>query len=157
VKRHAVLVVVFTLVWLALTGWFTPANVLLGLAVGVVVTGLVGGRGGRMAMPRPLKLIWLLGLFLVELWRSAVRVARLAFSPRLALKPAIIAFPLTVESDAEITLLANMITLTPGTLSVDVSADRRVLYVHCVDTADIDAEIAAIRSGFEQRILEAFR
>jgi multicomponent Na+:H+ antiporter subunit E len=110
-----------------------------------------------MAMPRPLKLIWLLGLFLVELWRSAVRVARLAFSPRLALKPAIIAFPLTVESDAEITLLANMITLTPGTLSVDVSADRRVLYVHCVDTADIDAEIAAIRSGFEQRILEAFR
>ena len=49
---------------------------------------------------------------------------------RGSLRPAIVAFPLTVKSDAEITLLANLITLTPGTLSVDVSEDRAVLYVH---------------------------
>jgi multicomponent Na+:H+ antiporter subunit E len=77
--------------------------------------------------------------------------------PRLDLQPGIFAFPLTVTSDFEITLLANLITLTPGTLSVDVSEDRRFLYVHAVDCSNIEATKRDIANGFERKIMEAFR
>jgi multicomponent Na+:H+ antiporter subunit E len=96
-------------------------------------------------------------LFVVELVVSAVRVALLALRPRLSLRPAIIAYPLTVPSDAEITLLANLITLTPGTLSVDVSDDRKWLFIHCIDAPDAEGVINAIAGGFETKVLEVFR
>lgn len=99
----------------------------------------------------------LAALFAVELWRSGVRVARLVLRPRLALRPALIAYPLGVTSDAEITLLANLITLTPGTLSVDVSDDRRLLFIHVLDLADRAAAERAIREGFEARIRRVFQ
>ncbi|MEP3300463.1 MAG: Na+/H+ antiporter subunit E, partial [Roseibium sp.] len=57
----------------------------------------------------------------------------------------------------EITMLANLITLTPGTLSVDVSEDRKTLYVHCIDVPDPQATIDDIKNGFERKILEVFR
>jgi len=73
------------------------------------------------------------------------------------IKPGIFAFPLTVDRDFEITLLANLITLTPGTLSVDVSDDRRTLYVHALDCSNPQAARKAIAEGFERKIMEAFR
>jgi multicomponent Na+:H+ antiporter subunit E len=73
------------------------------------------------------------------------------------IRPAIIAYPLTVTTDAQITLLANMITLTPGTLSVDVSDDRKWLYVHAIDVASKEALIGDIAAGFETKILEVSR
>jgi multicomponent Na+:H+ antiporter subunit E len=73
------------------------------------------------------------------------------------LKPGIFAYPLKVDRDFEITLLANLITLTPGTLSVDVSDDRRTLYVHALDCSDPDQTRQDIADGFERKILEAFR
>src|SRR5690606_25257724 len=88
-------------------------------------------------------------LFVQELILSALRVAALVLRPRLDLRPALIAFPLTATRDVEITLLANLITLTPGTLSVDVSADRRYLMIHAIDVADREALVRSIREGFE--------
>jgi multicomponent Na+:H+ antiporter subunit E len=99
----------------------------------------------------------LLVLFVRELIVSALKVARLALQPRLTIRPAIIAYPLTVTTDAQITLLANMITLTPGTLSVDVSADRRTLYIHAIDMASKEALIGDIAAGFETKILGVLR
>ena len=96
-------------------------------------------------------------LFFKELILSALRVAWLALQPRIAIRPAIIAYPLTVTSDAQITLLANMITLTPGTLSVDVSDDRKWLYVHAIDVASKEELIGSIAAGFETKILEVTR
>jgi multicomponent Na+:H+ antiporter subunit E len=97
-------------------------------------------------------------LFLWELIVSAVRVASIVVRPNLkaSLRPAIIAFPLTVKSDAEITLLANLITLTPGTLSVDVADDRSVLYVHVLDLVSRDQLVAEIAGGFERKVQEVF-
>jgi len=96
-------------------------------------------------------------LFAKELVLSALRVAWLALQPRITLRPAIIAYPLTVTTDAQITLLANMITLTPGTLSVDVSSDRKWLYVHAIDVEAKEALIGGIAAGFETSILRATR
>jgi multicomponent Na+:H+ antiporter subunit E len=102
---------------------------------------------------------WLafLGLFLRELVLSALRVAWLVVQPKPRLHPGIIAYPLTVTTDAQITLLANMITLTPGTLSIDVSDDRRTLYVHAIDVTDREALIGSIAAGFETKILGVLR
>ena len=98
----------------------------------------------------------LAAIFLFELVKSSVNVAAIVLSPRRKLQPAIIAYPLDVKSDAEITLLANMITLTPGTLSMDVSDDRSTLYVHAIDAPDIDAVIADTKKSFESRIERVF-
>jgi multicomponent Na+:H+ antiporter subunit E len=96
-------------------------------------------------------------LFLRELVLSALKVAWLVVQPRLRIRPAIVAYPLTVTTDVQIALLANMITLTPGTLSVDVSEDRRTLYIHVIDLASREALIGDIAAGFETRILGVFR
>jgi multicomponent Na+:H+ antiporter subunit E len=96
-------------------------------------------------------------LFLRELILSAMQVAWIVLRPKLRIRPAIIAHPLTVTTDAQITLLANMITLTPGTLSVDVSADRKTLYVHAIDVESKEALIGSIAAGFERKILEVLR
>eukprot|EP00873_Tetraselmis_striata_P032667 jgi/Tetstr1/452931/TSEL_039967.t1 len=69
------------------------------------------------------------------------------------LAPGIIAYPLTVTSDAQITLLANLITLTPGTLSVDVSDDRTTLYIHVLEMNDREDVIASIKNGLPDRVL----
>jgi multicomponent Na+:H+ antiporter subunit E len=96
-------------------------------------------------------------LFVRELIVSALKVAWLAVQPRLRIRPAIIAYPLTVTTDAQITLLANMITLTPGSLSVDVSEDRKTLYIHAIDMATKEALIGDIAAGFETKILRVLR
>ena len=96
-------------------------------------------------------------LFLYELVLSSVKVATTVLSPRLDVKPGIVAYPLKVDRDFEITLLANLVTLTPGTMSVDISEDRRLLYIHALDASDPDQLRRDIASGFERKILEAFR
>tara|TARA_R100000365_G_C2740208_1_gene68940 strand:+ start:492 stop:971 length:480 start_codon:yes stop_codon:yes gene_type:complete len=153
------LVVVLALVWAAISGSFSGLNLLLGGVVGgVAVLVLREAFSSPSALRRLRRMASLTALFLYELIVSAVRVAIVVMRPNLssAVRPAIIAVPLTVKSDAEITLLANMITLTPGTLSVDVAEDKSVLYVHALDMADKEAMIADIVNGFEKKIREVF-
>jgi len=99
----------------------------------------------------------LLLLFTKELIVSAVKVAWLAVQPNLKLRPAFVNYPLTVTSDGQIALLANLITLTPGTLSVDVSDDKRTLLIHVIDMADADDLIGGIAAGFETHVLRVLR
>ena len=156
--RPVVIVALFALVWLAVSGSFTIPNLLLGLAAGALSLWLIRGHihpDGRRF--RPLKVLSLVLLFIKELALSAWKVAVLVARPKMGLKPGIFAFPLTVDRDFEITLLANLITLTPGTLSVDVSEDRKVLYVHAIDCSDPVGARRDIADGFERKIMEAFR
>jgi multicomponent Na+:H+ antiporter subunit E len=155
----ASIVIVLAIVWGAITGTFTGLNLLLGAAIGGVAVLLLRSA---FAPPRILRKIGqiasLILLFLYELAASAVRVAIVVLTPSMKadLRPAIIAFPLTVKSDAEITLLANLITLTPGTLSIDVSEDRSVLFVHVLTLSTREALIADIAGGFEAKVREIF-
>ena len=97
----------------------------------------------------------LIAYFIVQLVRGAIGVALLALRPSLKLRPAIIAYPLTLTRDGQITLLANLITLTPGTLSIDVSPDKRTLYVHVLDLAEREAFVGRTAAGFETLVLRA--
>jgi len=146
------------LAWVFVTSSFSEVNLLFGFLLGLVAIFLIREQVGTISyLVRIRRIISLALLFLKELVLSAVRVAVLVLRPNMNLKPGIFAFPLTVDRDFEIALLANMITLTPGTLSVDVSPDRRFLYVHAVNCSDIEAGKEDIANGFERKILEAFR
>lgn len=149
--------VALTVVWIVLTGSPTVPNAALGLALGIVIAGLLREQTASGSPIRIGALLLLILLFFKELVLSAWRVARLIVSPRMDVQPGIFSYPLKVDRDFEITLLANLITLTPGTLSVDVSPDRRFLFVHAIDCSDIAQARRDIETGFERRIMEAFR
>lgn len=146
------------LAWCAVTGSFTLLNLLFGFGLGAAALALIREQVGALNyFSRAWKVFTLALLFLYELVLSAWRVAKLVVAPTIKINPGIIDYPLTVDRDFEITLLANLITLTPGTLSVDVSPDRKILYVHCIDVPDPDETVREIKHGFERKILEAFR
>jgi multicomponent Na+:H+ antiporter subunit E len=73
------------------------------------------------------------------------------------MKPGIIAVPLDAETDFEITLLANLITMTPGTLSLDLSDDRKTLYVHAMYITDPEKIRHSIKHDLERRVLAVLR
>jgi multicomponent Na+:H+ antiporter subunit E len=97
--------------------------------------------------------------YLWQLILSNLRVAHDIMTPTHYMRPGVIAILLDAETDIEITLLANLITLTPGTLSLDLSADRRVLYVHTmyIDNDDVEEARRQIKEGLERRVLQVLR
>lgn len=107
-------------------------------------------------LPRLLEFI---AFILKELVVSSMRVAYDVLTRTSHLNPAIIAIPLDAESDREIVTLAVLVTLTPGTLSLKVSDDRRTLYVHEMYVTDGDVERARrlIKEGYERRVLRLSR
>jgi len=154
------LTLLLALGWCAATDSFSLLNLLFGGLIGgttlYFVRERMNGTGFAIRLWRVLELIW---MFVRELMLSALRVGVLVLRPdmRAQLSPEIIAYPLHLKSDAEITLLANLITLTPGTLSVDVSEDRKTLFIHALRVTDRQALIDEIREGFEKAVGRAFR
>ena len=152
-------VLILALAWTALSGEVSMGGLAFAVGLGVAVSGLSRPLGPYpvFARLRPLKLV---GFALFIAWEIVVanlRVAAVVLGPRRLLRPAIVAIPLDVTRDDEIALLANLISLTPGTLSLDVSADRRTLYVHAMSTSSPQALRDEIKDGFERRLLEALR
>jgi multicomponent Na+:H+ antiporter subunit E len=149
---------IFAVIWVAVTGSASVQNLILGFVLSTFALWIVREEVSAQGyIRRLLRILSLLMLFFKELALSAWKVAVLVASPRMPLKPGIFAFPLTVDRDFEIALLANLITLTPGTLSVDVSPDRKILFVHALDCSDVEATKRDIAQGFERKIIEAFR
>ena len=95
--------------------------------------------------------------FLYELVLANLSVARIVLSPSLPIRPGIIAYETKLTSDLALTSLANMITLTPGTLTLDISEDRRYLYVHTLNIQDPVEVAESIRQAFELSLLELER
>lgn len=153
-----VLSLMLAIIWAAITGSATIHNLVFGFALSAAALWIVrdemSAAGYLLRLGRILSLLL---LFFKELALSAFKVAVLVTRRNMDLKPGIFAFPLTVDRDFEITLLANLITLTPGTMSVDVSKDRKFLYVHAIDCSDVEATKREIADGFERKIMEAFR
>ncbi|SFB03491.1 multicomponent Na+:H+ antiporter subunit E [Rhizobium sp. NFR07] len=149
---------ILAFIWVVITGSASLLNLIFGFALSTFALWIVRDEmSARGYLPRLGRILSLLALFFKELALSAWKVAMVVLRPRMDLKPGIFAFPLTVDRDFEITLLANLITLTPGTMSVDVSDDRKFLYVHAIDCSDVEAPKRDIANGFEKKIMEAFR
>lgn len=145
-------------VWGFSMGDLTILNLTFGFLLGYAVLWL-----GRRVLNSAEYCIYLLKLvefvfyFLWELLLANIRVAYDVLTPTHHMRPGIIALPLDAQEDREITLLANLITLTPGTLSLDVSPDRKFLYVHSMYIDDPEQEKKRLKQGFERRLLELFR
>lgn len=146
---------ILSLVWAAITGGFSPGNLTVGFVFGIAALWPVRHRFDTRAINRPYLLLALAFLFARELVRSGIRVAIDVLRPKLTFKPGIVAVHIDLKSEIEIMILANLISLTPGTLSVDVSKDRSTLYVHAMNIDDPDALRQEIKNGFERRVREA--
>ncbi|MCA1031672.1 Na+/H+ antiporter subunit E [Bacillus timonensis] len=96
----------------------------------------------------------LLLIFIRELILSNIEILKLILKPKLDISPGIFVLPTELKKDWEITVLANLITLTPGTLVVDISDDQKYLYIHAMDLKDVDEAIHAIKNTFEKAIME---
>jgi multicomponent Na+:H+ antiporter subunit E len=150
--------VLLAVVWAALGGDFSTADLAFGLILGGAVLALARPLGAsRFARVRIGRLPGFVVLALWEILLANLRLIPVVLGPRRLLQPAIVAVPLEVDRDAEILLLANLISLTPGTLSLEISEDRRMLYVHAVSASDPEALRMAIKQRLERRVLAVFR
>ena len=156
--RSLLLNLVLAIAWGAMTGSFEVENLLIGFALGFVVLFIIQRRGGRPPYAaKVVEVIAFVAFYLRELVAANLRVAQDVLSPRLKIRPGILAIRLDSKTDAEITLFANLMTLTPGELSIDVSADRSTLYVHSLYLYDIEESRRAIGEDFEGRVLRVMR
>lgn len=147
-----------TLVWVALTGNFQAVNFFFGAALSFLVMRLSQNSvEDRKYFKRVPLAIGFVLYFFYELVKANLQVAVDVIKPRLYIKPGIISYPMTVTSNFEITLLVNVISLTPGTLIIDISNDRKVLYIHAMFIRDREEFIRSIKNGFEKRILAISR
>ena len=150
---------VLPIIWMALTGQFTLTNFVTGFVISAVCLWLITSPTKlpfAKMMVRLLRFMGFMVFFLWEVLMANLRVAWEVITPKHHMQPAIVAIPLAAQSDLEITILANVITLTPGTLSLDVSPDRKTLYVHTMYVDDVDAFRRDIKERFEKRVIEVF-
>ncbi len=154
-------VIFLPLVWMALTGDFSAGNFLVGAFFSSLALWLTHPSGEQAPLPYYLRKgrRWLaFGLFFLwELTLASLRITWDIITPRHRMRPAILAIPLDLKTDMEITTLANLITLTPGTLSLDVSSDRKVLYIHAVYVHDVEEFKRDIKHRLERRVKEILR
>lgn len=146
---------VLAFIWALLNGDLGPANLGLGFVLSYLILSIT-----RYA-DRPSAYFYKLGaalrflvFFLWELLISNLTLMADVLTPPLLMKPRIIALPLDVKTDTQITALANLLSLTPGTLSLDVSTDRKTLYIHAMYAKDAEKTKQKIKNGMERRILE---
>lgn len=152
--------ILLALAWAALQGSFTLANLAVGQAVGylVLLTLVKGGvlPSSSVYIGKVRLTVSLAVFFLWELVWANLRLAFDVATPGYQMTPGIVAVPLDATRDSEILLLAMLINLTPGSVALDVSDDRRVMYVHVMYTSSPEAARAEIKNGFERRVLQLF-
>lgn len=156
-RQKLLLNILLAFVWALVTGAVSPQNLLVGFVLGYVTIAilqpLVGtDRYGSRIFYWIRFILW----FFKELFMSSIRVAIDVLTPtdRMRVTPGVIGIPLDVRTDAEITMLANTISLTPGTLSLEVSRDRKTLYIHdmYIWNKDVPHERQAIKDSVERRV-----
>lgn len=156
---HPLLTLTLTVVWVMLINDVSAGTVAFGLILGIVIPQITApywpNRPPLRSLPR------IAGYVLVVLWDIVIANIQVAaiilFRPQAGIRTRWVAVPLELTSPEAISVLAGTITMTPGTVSADISADGRTLLVHCLDTADPEATAQGIKSRYEARLKEIFR
>jgi multicomponent Na+:H+ antiporter subunit E len=149
--------VLLALAWAALQGEISLGNLLVGYGVGYTILALLA-RGGVMPAAwasRTVHAARLAAFFAWELLLANFRVAADVLQ-HTRIEPAVVAIPLDITSDAEILLLSMLINITPGSVTIDLSEDRRTLYVHVMHMKSADQTRREIKDGFERRVRSLF-
>ncbi|MGP9822127.1 Na+/H+ antiporter subunit E [Salinarimonas sp. NSM] len=155
---HPVLTLVIAGVWLLLVNAFSLGALLMGLIIGVLVPLFTGPYWpGRPRVRHPVKIAAYMAIVLWDIVVSNVQVAYLVLFRRgESLRSRFVTVPLELETPEAISVLAGTITMTPGTVSADLSACGRSLLVHCLETDDPEGTVAQIKQRYERRLKEIF-
>ena len=152
---HPLLSAILVVLWLLLVNQLSVGHLLLGLVLGLVIP-LYTARfwPEEVQVRRPLVLLRFIVVVLYDIVVANITVARLILGPAERIQPAFIVMPLALRSELATSLLANTISLTPGTVSTFLSADRRCLIIHCLHTTAPGEVMETIRQRYEQPLKE---
>ncbi|MBM7580527.1 Na+/H+ antiporter subunit E [Jeotgalibacillus terrae] len=144
--------------WMFLSSSFSVSSFIIGYFLGIVVIfAMRRFFQSRLYIYRIWAIIKLTLLFSYELIKANIEVLVIVLRPKMNLEPGIFKYDTKLEHGWEVTLLSLLITLTPGTLVVDVSDDNGTLYIHALNASDIKGNVTSIREGFEKAIMEVSR
>ncbi|NCA70353.1 MAG: Na+/H+ antiporter subunit E [Sphingobacteriia bacterium] len=154
---HPILTPMLAIVWLLLANSIAPGHLLLGLILGWAIP-LFTLRfwPERVHIHRPMTLLRFLGVVMYDILVANIAVAALILGGSRTVKPAFVKVPLDLRSDLAISLLANTVSLTPGTVSAWLSPDRTRLIVHGLKVENPAALVAEIKCRYEAPLKEIF-
>ncbi len=154
---HPLLTPILTVVWLLLNNTLAAGHIVLGLLLGWAIPRFtLAFWPNPVRIYRPASLLRFTGVCLYDVLVANVAVARLVLAGPKALNPLFVQVPLDLTNELALGLLANTICLTPGTVTADLSPDRRVLWVHALDCTDPDELVRTIKRRFEAPLREIF-
>ncbi|MGY4690392.1 Na+/H+ antiporter subunit E [Salibacterium sp. K-3] len=147
-----------SLIWMFMNDAWTFASFISGYVIGLAVLFFLRGFFPQKFYFSGLyAIVKLLLIFLKELILSALEVVGQILQPKLKIQPGIFAMDIDLHKNWEVTVLSCLITLTPGTLVVDISPDNRTLFIHAMHLPDIEKAKKDIRDSFEKAIQEVSR
>lgn len=162
-KKYVPLAAVFGVIWCFVHGTFSLNSIIFGFLIGLLTIRpfkfLYRPESDFKLFTPSNRIISIIKYFMVlikEIIKANIVVAKIVTKSKIDIKPGIIAVPIRCKTDLGITGIANTITLTPGTITVDISNDKSILYVHCIDASDPEAVCASVRDDLEKYVLEAF-
>ncbi|MEP2718170.1 Na+/H+ antiporter subunit E [Pseudophaeobacter sp.] len=155
---HPILTLLLTIAWVLLTSTWTLNSLVFGVLLGIMIPFLTQPYWPQqMQLKKPLKIAEYILIVLYDIVVANVIVAYIVvFKPNAKRKPGWIAVPLDLLTPEAITVLAGTITMTPGTVSADLSAEGHALLVHCLDAEDPEAVRDEIKQRYERRLMEIF-
>ncbi|MCS6987618.1 MAG: Na+/H+ antiporter subunit E [Sphingomonadaceae bacterium] len=152
-----VLTFVIAGLWLVVVSSFTLNSLVMAGLVGIAIPLLVRGFWtDRPHLRRPLRALGLLGRVLVDILIANLQVARRVLGPLSRLRPAFVTIPLDVSSPYVATILGSIVSLTPGTVSVEIEMEARTMLVHALDAPDPQALVATVKTRYEAPLKEIF-
>lgn len=149
---------VLAFIWVALTGSLYYSNFLFGFMLGFFILWVMNRReADQRYFNRVPKTIGFVLFLLYSMLVANIQVAYDVITPKYFFKPGIVRYEMKAKSDLEINLLSTMISLTPGTLIVDISEDKKTIYIHVMYLKSKEKFVKEIREGLEKRLLEILR
>lgn len=172
---NAIYSLIFALLWTILSSELTLINYVFGYIISFLILLYVGGiafpledkhKGKSFLVKysyillkiveRIWKIFVLLVYFLFELIKANFIVTFEILTPNFYMEPGVIAYPLSLKTDFQISIFANFLTLTPGSLTIDISPDKKTMFIHFMYIKDPDKFIERLKNDLEKRILDVF-
>jgi multicomponent Na+:H+ antiporter subunit E len=145
-------------IWVALTGSMYYTNFMFGFMLGFGILWVMNRNDSdRRYFFRVPKVLGFVLYFFAQMVKANLQVAYDVMTPRYFMKPGIVRYPMDARTELEINLLATMISLTPGTLIMDLSEDKKIVYIHVMYLNDPEVFINEMKTGLERRLLEILR
>ncbi len=157
--QNFLLNILLTFVWVALTGQLNYTNIFFGFILAFFLLWQINRKrpGGQDYFLRVPKIIVFIFDFLVDVLKANYEVAQDVLTPNYNMKPGVIKYEMDAKTDFEITMLANVISLTPGTLVIDFSKDKIFMYIHVMYLKDVEKFKQKLKKRTEKKLLEILR